>query len=121
MSGYEFINNYVRKAVENKTDIFKFTNSVGSGAFLLETVPLVLFVLCNHSHDPEEAITKAVTYSKDSDTVGAIVGSAVGALHGTKTFPKRWVENLTGRSSYRDDGRVFKLIDMAIENLVDIS
>ena len=120
-TGYEFINNYVRKAVENKTDILEFTNRVGSGAFLLETVPLVIFVLCNYSHDPEEAIVKAVTYSKDSDTVGAIVGSAVGALHGAEAFPKRWVENLTGRLSYRDDGRVFKLIDMAIEHLVDTS
>ncbi|WP_156786058.1 ADP-ribosylglycohydrolase family protein [Archaeoglobus veneficus] len=110
-SGYEFINTYVRKAVENEVDILKFSNKIGSGAYLLETLPFVIYVLCNYSYDPEESIVKAVTYSKDSDTIGAIVGSAVGALHGAEEFPHRWVNNLTGRLSYRDDGRIFKLLD----------
>ena len=110
-SGYGFVDNYLRKAIEDKIGILEFTNKVGSGAYLLETIPFVLFVLCNYSYDPQEAIVKAVTYSKDSDTIGAIIGSAIGALYGAKAFPKKWIENLTGRLSYTDDGRVFKLID----------
>ncbi len=116
--GYEFINTYVRRAVENKEDILKFSNKVGSGAYLLETLSFVIYVLCNYSHDPEESMVKAVTYSKDSDTIGAIVGSAMGALHGSDSFPKKWIKNLTGRLSYRDDGRVFKLVDR-IQDLLE--
>lgn len=110
-SGYEFINTYVRKAVENKEDILIFSNKIGSGAYLLETLSFAVYVLCNYSYDPEESMVKAVTYSKDSDTIGAIVGSAIGALHGAEAFPHRWIKNLTGRLSYRDDGRVFKLLN----------
>jgi len=109
--GFEFINTYVRKAVNNEEDILKFSNKVGSGAYLIETVAFVLYVLSIYSCDPEEAVIKAVTYSKDSDTIGAIVGSAVGALHGSESFPRRWIRGLTGRLSYRDDGRVFRLLD----------
>ena len=55
-----------------------------SGAYLLETVPSVLWILANHAHDPEEAIVRAVNDTTDNDTVAAIVGAAVGALHGRR-------------------------------------
>ena len=54
------------------------------GAYLLETVPSVLYVLARHAGDPEEAIVRAVNDTKDNDTVAAIVGAAVGALHGAR-------------------------------------
>ena len=85
-----------------------------SGAYLLETVPSVLWILTNHAHDPEEAIVRAVNDTHDNDTVGAIVGAAVGALHGAKSLPDRWRMGLLGRTSAGDDGRVFQLIEAAI-------
>lgn len=109
-SGHKFVNEYLRENIQSM-EISEFAEKVGSGAYLLETIPFVLFVLAKYSHNPEEALVKAVSYSKDSDTIGAIVGSALGALHGIEAFPDRWIRNLTGRLSYRDDGRVFKLID----------
>ena len=48
-----------------------------------------------------------------SNTVGAIVGAAVGALHGKGGLPARWIEGLTGRTGDSDDGRVFELLDEA--------
>lgn len=91
-----------------------------SGAFLLETVPNVLYILMRHAHDPEEAIVRAVNDTKDNDTIAAIVGAAVGALHGRSGIPDRWIENLLGRTTNqkddRDDGHVFKLIDHARNN-----
>ena len=53
---------------------------------------------------------RAVNDTKDSDTVGAIVGAAVGALHGRDGLPDRWVSNLTGRTGACDDGRMFERI-----------
>lgn len=86
-----------------------------SGAFLLETVPTVLWILERHAHDPEEAILRAVNDAKDADTAGAIVGAAVGALHGRKRLPARWLVGLSGRTRPGDDGDVFDLISRARE------
>jgi ADP-ribosylglycohydrolase len=85
-----------------------------SGAYLLETVPSVLWILANHAHDPEEAIVRAVSDTVDSDTIGAIVGSAVGALHGAAALPVRWKAGLLGRTEAADDGQVFRLVEAAI-------
>jgi ADP-ribosylglycohydrolase len=51
---------------------------------LLETVSTVLHILMRHAGDPEEAIIRAVNDTKDNDTIAAIVGAAVGALHGLR-------------------------------------
>ncbi len=84
-----------------------------SGAFLLETVPCALYILMKHGHDPEEAIVRAVNDTKDNDTIAAIVGAAVGALHGKRKLPERWIFNLSGRTSFDDDGRIFQILDDA--------
>jgi ADP-ribosylglycohydrolase len=85
-----------------------------SGAYLLETVPSVLWILASHAHDPEEAIVRAVNDSTDNDTVAAIVGAAVGALHGRTALPGRWQMGLLGRTTANDDGKVFRLIESAV-------
>jgi ADP-ribosylglycohydrolase len=82
-----------------------------SGAYLLETVPAVLWICENLAHDPESAILHAVNLTKDNDTVAAIVGSAMGALHGESGLPTRWIENLTGRTGADDDGMMFQILD----------
>ena len=82
-----------------------------SGAYLMETLPSVLYVLERHAGDPEEAIVRAVNDTWDNDTVGAIVGAAVGALHGASALPRRWVDGLLGRTGADDDGQVFRLIE----------
>ncbi len=65
--------------------------------------------------DPEEAIVRAVNDTRDNDTVAAIVGAAVGALHGAEALPKRWRDGLLGRTGADDDRRVFELMDRALE------
>jgi len=84
-----------------------------SGAYLLETLPSVIYILMRYGHDPEEAIVRAVNDTKDNDTIAAIVGAAVGALHGKKSMPPRWINNLSGRTTDRDDGKVFELLSRA--------
>jgi ADP-ribosyl-[dinitrogen reductase] hydrolase len=73
----------------------------------------ILFILMRYAHDPEEAIVRAVNYPKDNDTIAAIVGAAVGALHGRHKIPERWLANLTGRTAEHDDGRVYELLAAA--------
>jgi len=86
----------------------------GSGAYLLETVPSVLWILANHAHDPEEAIVRAANDTGDNDTIAAIVGTAVGALHGAQALPAAWRAGLLGRTGASDDGVVFRLIEAAV-------
>ncbi len=66
-----------------------------------------------HGHNTEEAIVRAVNDTRDNDTIAAIVGAAVGALHGKKGIPPRWISNLSGRTAEDDDGKVFQLMDKA--------
>ena len=84
-----------------------------SGAYLLETVPCVLLILARHGDNPEEAIVRAVNDTQDNDTTAAIVGTAVGMLHGAPALPPRWRAGLTGRTTGDDDGRMFELIAAA--------
>lgn len=85
-----------------------------SGAYLLETVPSVLWILAQCAEDPERAIVRAINDTRDNDTVGAIVGAAVGALHGARALPDRWKWGLLGRTQAADDGQVFRLTEAAV-------
>ncbi|MBI9050771.1 MAG: ADP-ribosylglycohydrolase family protein [Anaerolineaceae bacterium] len=110
---WKFVDKEVRLAIAaNKTSL-QACEEWHSGAYLLETMPCVLYILACHGHDPEEAIIRAVNDTKDNDTVAAIVGAAVGALHGTAGLPTRWIKDLLGRTGSDDDGRIFELIGQA--------
>ena len=105
----------VRKGTRDGVGLIEFGDRVYSGAFLLETMPNVLYILSKFGTDPERAILEAVNHTKDNDTIAAIVGAAVGALHGELAFPSKWRSQLSGRLSGGDDGRVFELLDAASE------
>ncbi len=109
----DFVDQYVREAWRRKLDVREACDGWYSGAYLLETVPTVLYILMCHAHDPEEAIVRAVNDTRDNDTVAAIVGAAVGALHGEAVLPERWRRGLLGRTREADDGRVFDLLEQA--------
>ncbi len=77
-----------------------------SGAYLLETVPTVLHLLECHFDDPEEAMVRAVTDTWDNDTIAALVGMVLGALHGASAFPHSWRASLSERTTDSDAGRL---------------
>ena len=118
---WQFVQDHVTSAFGQGLSVRDACNSWYSGAYLLETVPSVLYILMTHGDDPEQAITAAVNETKDNDTIAAIVGAAivgaaivgaaVGALHGKSAFPERWLTGLLGRTKASDDGYVFELIN----------
>lgn len=105
----------VRRALDDELPVQLACDRWDSGAYLLETVPSVLYILARHGDDPEEAIVRAVNDTRDNDTIAAIVGAAVGALHGAEALPTPWRYGLLGRTTDDDDGRVFHLIDRALK------
>jgi len=108
---WRFVQEKVGAAYKENLSVEETCNSWYSAAFLLETVPSVIYILMKHGRDLEEAIVRAVNDTKDNDTIGAIVGAAVGALHGKSATPERWTKNLLGRTSFTDDGKVFELLE----------
>ncbi|HEY3353860.1 MAG TPA: ADP-ribosylglycohydrolase family protein [Polyangia bacterium] len=110
---WRHVDTEVRRALAAGVPTVAACDSWYSGAFLLETIPSVLYIVARHGHDPEEALVRAVNDTCDNDTVAAIVGALVGALHGAARLPRRWRAGLLGRTGADDDGRVFELIDAA--------
>ena len=117
----EFVEEKVPAAYARGLSTVEACESWYSGAYLLETVPSVLYILMCHGHDAETAIIRAVNDTRDNDTIAAIVGAAVGALHGSEALPQRWIDGLTGRTKLDDDGRVFELIEMAKRRWWEVS
>ncbi len=110
---WRFIGEHVGPTYHEGLSVRTAANQWYSGAFLLETVPSALYVLMRYGHDPEACLVRAVNDTKDNDTVGAIVGSALGALYGVSGLPRRWIENLTGRTGANDDGRILAILEQA--------
>ena len=110
VSLWQFTEEVVGQALSGDVATVDACDGWYSGAYLLETVPSVLYILERHGNDAEEAIIRAVNDTRDNDTVAAIVGAAVGALHGGSKLPGRWREGLLGRTGADDDGRVQELV-----------
>jgi ADP-ribosylglycohydrolase len=113
-----FVAQHVRSALQSEASLVSWCDSWYSGAYLLETVPCVLLTLARHAGDPEAAMIRAVNDTRDNDTVGAIVGAAVGALHGEKALPVRWRDALLGRIGGDDDGHAQAMLEAAVERFV---
>ena len=54
----------------------------GSGPYLLEVVPTLLYALELHADDPWKALEEVSENSMEPDTLAMLVGACVGALHG---------------------------------------
>ncbi len=108
----------VRPAVESGMTVLQAAELWNSGTYLLETVPCALHILARHGADAEEAIVRSVNDTRDNDTIAAVVGAAVGALHGLRNLPLPWQEGLLGRTVEDDDGRVQELVEKAVQAFV---
>ena len=106
----DFLRMVVLSGLKQRMSMSEFGERFGSGLDGLDTAAVVLFILERHLDDPEAAILKAVNHTLDNDTVGAIVGAAMGARYGKKAFRAEWINDLSGRTRTHDDGAVFKKI-----------
>ncbi len=112
---WRFVDERLAAAEAQDLPVLEACDQWYSGAYLMETVPTALYILARHAGDPEEALARAVNDTKDNDTIAAIVGAAVGALHGAAALPERWVTQLSGRTREFDDGEVQRIMVRAQE------
>lgn len=61
--------------------------SCGTSGFVVHTVPFAAFVFLRFGDDPSRALTEAASAGGDTDSIGAIVGAWLGALHGESGLP----------------------------------
>lgn len=61
--------------------------SCGTSGFVVHTLAFATFCLLRHGHDPCMALTEAVSAGGDADSIGAILGGWLGALHGESGLP----------------------------------
>jgi ADP-ribosyl-[dinitrogen reductase] hydrolase len=109
-----FLRRTVPDGLERGLDPLAFGDLTHSGAYLLETLPTVLFLLMRTPDDPDRAIRDAVNLTRDNDTIASLVATAMGAAYGMDAFRPGWLSGLLGRTGASDDGAVQGLIREAI-------
>ena len=62
-----------------------------------------LWAFLRYWRTPEECVIRAVGFGGDTDTIGAMAGALVGALHGGVWIPARWYENIENGPHGRDE------------------
>jgi ADP-ribosylglycohydrolase len=67
--------------------------ALGEGWVAEEALAISLYCALN-AHDLEEGIITAVNITGDSDSTGAITGNLLGAIHGVRAIPQRWLDTL---------------------------
>jgi ADP-ribosylglycohydrolase len=67
---------------------------LGTTGFVIHTVPFAAFVFLRRGGEPLDAIAEAISAGGDTDTIAAIVGGWVGALHGAAALPQELVAKI---------------------------
>ncbi len=70
-------------------------HAIGLGWIGEEAFAMALYAAIRYPADLPNCLRAAVNHNGDSDSVGCIAGSIVGALHGMKCIPLDWVNRLT--------------------------
>jgi ADP-ribosyl-[dinitrogen reductase] hydrolase len=96
----DFVDGPVRKAFQKGVTLSEACSldGFGSRADCTQTVPAVLYVLMSHANSFESSIIASVNDTKDNDSVAAIVGALVGALHSKQVIRKKWLDGIRSYS-----------------------
>ncbi len=96
----DFVDTVVRRALRDGVPLRDACSldGFGSRADCTQTVPAVLYTLACHADSFSAAIIAAVNDTKDNDTIAAIVGAFVGAIHGKQAIRRRWIDGITSYS-----------------------
>jgi poly(ADP-ribose) glycohydrolase ARH3 len=104
------------RLLEDETSPSEIVELLGNGVRTLDSVPTALYTAMKYSGDPEKALIQAVGYGGDTDTIAAMVGAVVGAMHGAGSFPQRWHNGLErGKDGYEELSRVSRQLAKMID------
>lgn len=73
---------------------------LGQSCPLEKALPAVFAILLRHGDDLETALIENVMAGGDSAARGLVLGTILGAAHGQRAIPRRWIEALEARSRF---------------------
>ncbi len=76
-----------RELVLGGVDTAEAAEACGTSGFVIHTVAFATFVFLRSGDDPMRALAEAIHAGGDTDSIAAIVGGWVGALHGADALP----------------------------------
>jgi poly(ADP-ribose) glycohydrolase ARH3 len=91
----------------------KEISAMGTGKFVLQSLPASLYCFLKHPCDLESAVLCAINSGGDTDTVGAMTGALAGTLNGAQAIPSRWLVELEKKDYLIDLSNM--LYDLATE------
>ncbi len=109
----------VQELLIEQADLDMAIRVLGNGSFTFEALPLSLFIFLSNIDTPLEALWWAVNsygdFGGDTDAIGFITGSLLGACFGLGVFPGHLVSDLEDSARYEELAE--KLYDIT-ENMI---
>lgn len=87
--------------------------SMGTGRFILQTLPAALFAFVTHPYDFESTVLCTVNAGGDADTITCMAGALSGTFNGAQVIPMRWLNELEMKDHCIDLANM--LYDLATE------
>lgn len=106
-----YLDEEVRSARQRGLSVAEACDCWGSGAYLFETMPAVIYILEKHGHDFEEAMVRAINDTWDNNTIAAIIGAILGGVHGKSAIPERWIDGHCGWITEDVPGQIDDIIE----------
>jgi len=96
----------VQELLCERADLDMAIRNIGNGSFVFEALPLALFIFLSDVNSPMDAFWKGInsygSFGGDTDAIGFLVGSFIGAYFGLGAFPSHLVERLEDATRYEE-------------------
>ncbi|EDP76102.1 ADP-ribosylglycohydrolase family protein [Hydrogenivirga sp. 128-5-R1-1] len=116
---YEKTLDLVQELLYEQADLSMAIRNIGNGSYVFEALPLSLFIFLSNIDNPLEGLWWAVNsygdFGGDTDSIGFLVGSFLGAYFGESVFPRHLIEELENSNRYEELAE--KLYDIT-ENMI---
>jgi ADP-ribosylglycohydrolase len=101
---------YLKKAEEVRDlPTNEAVTRLGQSCPIEKSLPSVFLILLKHGDDLETALIQNVMAGGDSAARGMVLGIILGAAHGVRAIPERWIEHLSVRPQIE---RFFKTVGL---------
>ena len=71
-----------------EVEVLAAARELGVSGYVLHSVPFAVFCFIRFGENPLDALTTAISAGGDTDSIGAILGAWLGALHGDSGLPQ---------------------------------
>ncbi len=83
-----------RDLAEKRVSTHEAARICGTSGFVVHSVPFATFIFLRYGNDPLFALMEAANAGGDTDSIGAIVGGWLGALHGARQMPGELLDRI---------------------------